>query len=120
MNSSLFVSTKSKEAALPFMWKDRRHSFHAPSEMTTKHLFFTIRMIWNHSAPSNLIIHPYEPYKFAAFYTNEYVAEAMFHIYNELMTRDDLMPYFIKCLDYMASNCFTQKKLKNKLKLLEM
>jgi hypothetical protein len=38
------------DGAGAFMWKDDDDVFHDPERMETRHIFFTLRMIWNHSA----------------------------------------------------------------------
>lgn len=81
-----------------FKWKDRHDVFKTPQEMDTHHLYFTLRMIWNHSAPPDMRMHPYEQYSFGPFYTFEYMSEAVKHIYRELKTRTDMEPAWIKGL----------------------
>ncbi len=92
------VQKRSTELQKAFRWKDRDHNFHYPKDMATRHLFFTLRMIWNHSVPDQLKILPYTEYHFSPFYTVEYMTEAVRHLATELATRKDLTPYYIKCL----------------------
>ena len=86
-----------------FKWRDRKGNFHAPRDMETHHLFFTLRMIWNHSAPEELKILPYKKYAFSSFYTPQYVREAVRYLCRELSLRTDLTPYFRRCLVHMQS-----------------
>jgi len=81
-----------------FKWKDRQDNFYYPKHMETRHIFFTLLMIWNHVAPKEMQIEPFKRYTFGSFYTNEYMADAVKSLSAELKTRDDLTPYFIKCL----------------------
>ena len=81
-----------------FRWKDQHDVYKTPQEMDTHHLYFTLRMIWNHSVPPNMRMLPYQPYSFGKFYTFEYMGEAVKHIYRELKTRKDMRPEWIKGL----------------------
>ena len=86
-----------------FLWRDRRWNLTPVKDMTTQHLFFTLRMVWNHSAPQAYRIEPYKRYHFGTFYTNKYIRDATRSIALELSTRADLTPYFISCLKKMQS-----------------
>lgn len=101
------------QLAKQFMWKDRENQFHLIHEMDTKHLFFTLRMIWNHYTPIQMRIEPYKKYKIGTFYSKEYISDAIKHITRELGTRNDLTPYFIKCLtkmkEYIDGNLLESK-----------
>lgn len=87
-----------------FKWKDKKGNFHSPKDMSTQHLFFTFRMIWNHTAPEDMRIEPYQRYSFDDFYTAEYIADAIRAISSELSKREDLKPYFKKCLDIIKGH----------------
>ena len=76
-----------------FRWRDRHGNFHKPSEMNTRHLYFTLRMIWNHVAPPKLKIHPYQKYRFSIFYTQEYMIDAIKHLSLELKKRGKTIKY---------------------------
>lgn len=82
-----------------FRWIDQHGEKHCVKEMTTQHIFFSLRMIWNHSAPIHMRIEPYKRY--AIHRSVEYITLAVKHLYAELETRTDLQPYFIKCLRHM-------------------
>ena len=60
--------------------------------MVTRHLFLTLRMIWNHVMPDDARIHPHVRYKFAPYYTEQYFKRAIVALANELSTRTDLEP----------------------------
>jgi len=45
-----------------YMWRDTDGHFHDPKSMETRHVFFTLRMIWNHHAPLEARIEPYRRY----------------------------------------------------------
>lgn len=61
-----------------------------PSEMETRHLFNTIRMIWNHSAPDHLQFKPFRRYMFSSFYSQEYFRDAVNALGAELSLREDM------------------------------
>ena len=87
-----------------FLWRTRNKEMLHPSVMETNHIFFTIRMIWNHSAPEQYRIEPYQRYDFGSFYTNEYIKEAIPILATELCKRGKLSPYFTRCLNYMYAH----------------
>lgn len=83
-----------------FEWRDRAGKFHKPADMTTSHLFFTVRIIWNHTVPNELRITPYRKYTFDHdIYTTEYMKNAVYFLTKELHTRNDLTPHFQLCLN---------------------
>lgn len=88
---------------VPFMWKDRRNNFYLPSEMKTRHVFFTLRMIWNHSAPPHMRFMPYQRYDFSPFYTSDYMSTAVKVLSAELKTREDLTDEMKITLSKMSS-----------------
>jgi hypothetical protein len=96
-----------------FKWKDKDDNFHNPQDMHTRHIFFTLRMIWNHIAPHEMRIEPYKRYRFGKFYTAEYIKESIKVLYAELRTRNDLTPYFKKCLEIIRihANALCGRKL---------
>jgi len=66
--------------------------------MQTRHLFFTIRMIWNASCPEHLQLHPFQGYTFPMYYSKKYMIEGLQNLIPELATRDDMTPYMKKQL----------------------
>ena len=95
------TSIKSGQLMPHFRWRDRFGEFHRPTEMETRHLFFTLRMIWNHTCPEQFQIKPFQEYDFSDFYTTHYFKTAVLALSAELATRNDLEPYFIECLHYI-------------------
>jgi hypothetical protein len=75
-----------------FQWKDKHDNFHFPSDMETRHLFYTLKMIWNHTMPFEAKIVPYKLYDFGPYYTEEYLKKAIYYITIELSTRNDMKP----------------------------
>lgn len=91
-----------------FQWRDRKGSFHYPSNMETRHLFMTLVMIWNHTMPashrifkSGSWVHHF--YTFGPFYTKEYAASAILAMSSELFTRHNLEDSWIDTLNHMKS-----------------
>jgi len=99
---------KIPQASEGFVWIGKGGVPYLPVEMETSHLFFTVRMIWNHSAPENMKIKPYKRYLFGPTYTNEYMLSAIASLLRELCRRDDMTAYFVECLQHMKS-CVSTK-----------
>lgn len=79
-----------KNPATLFQWRDRTGAFYFAKDMKTRHLFYVLRMIWNHTMPDDAKLKPYQKYKFSKFYTEEYLLTAIQALYKELKTRPDL------------------------------
>lgn len=75
-----------------FQWKDRTGKLWTPASMTTRHLFYTIRMVWNHTMPVQARSPTYIRYIFKEFYTPEYMAKAIQALAAELLKRNDIEP----------------------------
>jgi len=73
-----------------FKWRQKGGEFIYPSKMKTRHLFHTLRMIWNHKMPECAKITPYNQYEFSAYYTDEYLKKSIFHLSQELGKRNDM------------------------------
>lgn len=72
-----------------------------PSDMATGHLFNTLKMIWNNSAPFEHRIQPIRLYHFdPKFYTADYMTKAVEELSAELSARD-LNTYQFQCLSHM-------------------
>ena len=82
------LRAREKAVADTFKWRDRKGVFHRPSDMHTHHLFYTVRMIWNHNMPVK--IGTYQQYDFNGIYTDEYLKEALRAMVPELASRDDI------------------------------
>jgi len=86
-----------------FRWRDRAGEMHAPERMETRHVFFTLRMIWNHSAPEHLKLRPFRRYSgFPARYSPDYVRRAIRALIAEASRRDDLRPEWAAELRWMV------------------
>lgn len=86
-----------------FRWRDTHGEFHDPTCMATRHLFFTLRMIWNHSMPASAQLHPFKAYTFGPFYSRKYMLEAVRALAVELSTRKDIAPAWQAQLDHMVA-----------------
>jgi hypothetical protein len=85
-------------------WRDRKGSFHDISSMETRHLFYTVRMIWNHTSPSDLQLKPFKKYSFSKFYTQEYFAKMVKAMLIELSKRNDLTWIWVNELNFMIGH----------------
>lgn len=94
-----------------FQWKDIYHNFHYPKDMETRHIFFTLRMIWNHTMPQK--IGTYVIYTFSEFYTPEYFKKAIVNLAAELLTRTDLQESWKSELRAMVGIVNKQSRLAN-------
>lgn len=83
-----------------FEWRGRDGNYYAPADMETRHLFYTIRMIWNHKMP--LKLEPYIKYRFSEFYTDDYMKQALRAMVPELAKRKDIETQFRSELKVMT------------------
>ena len=108
----MLLATPTDDIDCAFKWKDQRNNCHAPTDMETRHIFFTLRMIWNHAVPKDMQIKPFKRYRFTSFYTNEYIVKAIRALTAELFKRDDLTPYFKKNLAIIQGHLLSQRAQK--------
>ena len=101
MNITLDLEKRALSTAYKFEWKDRNNNFYYVEDMATRHLFYTLRMIWNHVMPKEARLLPYKMYKFGEFYTEVYLIDAIINIYYELIKRPDIMPAWRADLEHM-------------------
>jgi len=81
-----------QEIEREFEWRDQKGVFHKVEDMETRHLYYTLRMIWNHSVPEEMKLKPYKRYQFDCFYTPQYIAIAVRKMMRELIKRTDITP----------------------------
>lgn len=103
----------SKHVIKPFRWRDRKGNFHYVTDMDSRHLFYTVRMIWNHSAPENVKLKPYKKYNFSKFYSNKYMANAIRCMTKELSLRDDLNEIWVNELLHMYNHIHNIKGIEH-------
>jgi hypothetical protein len=75
--------------AAPFQWRDRTGQLWFVDRMETRHLFYTLRMIWNHTMPKSARL-PGNLYSFGPTYTAKYMMDAVNAIVPELEGRKDM------------------------------
>ena len=75
--------------AQPFLWRDRTGFFHRADEMHTRHLFYTLRMIWNNTMPEQCRL-PGNLYVFGPSYSRAYLISAIRPLALELSKRKDM------------------------------
>lgn len=94
--------------ALPFRWRDQHGKLHSPILMGTRHLYFTVVMIWNHTMPYEARTHNYKEYRFGPFYSPSYLETAIRWMLPEVLRRHDLERYQILALlkmnEYLMRN----------------
>lgn len=102
-------------------WRSRDGTMHDPTQMETRHLFHTLRMIWNNWMPRHMHVGKrIQYYRFQPkFYPDSYMAEAIIHCWNELQQRDDLTRQWQHEIDEMRS-WFTTKLQETMARPLEL
>ena len=101
------------EVAPPFLWRDRHGEHHLPAQMETRHLFYTLRMIWNNTMPASARL-PGHLYSFGPTYTHEYMLDAIFAIVPELSTRKNMTPEWGRQLQHMIDWISTHQLARKK------
>lgn len=86
------IKTGTRSVSDPYRWRDRQGNFFLPSEMETRHLFFTLRMIWNNHFPSHMHVGEVTLYRFPRRYTRQYFEATVYYLGRELVTRRDMAP----------------------------
>jgi len=89
-----------------FQWRARTGEMFSPCDMETRHLFFTVLMIWNHSCPPEQRIWKTQKYYFTEFYTPKYMLTALVNLLVELSIRGDIDKRFEQALDKMWAHLF--------------
>jgi len=93
------------KSEIPFYWRNKG-TVTAVTEMTTDHLFYTIRMIWNNTMPEPVPDNP-KFYSYGPNHSDEYLAEALKHLSAELFTRDDIKAFQEEQLEWMIERSVT-------------
>ena len=87
-----------------FVWKTSKDEFISIDQMEARHLFFTVRMIWNHTMPEDAKLRPFRRYEFGPYYTSGYMAKAVRAMVPELGRRMiELKAWQIRDLYFMAA-----------------
>jgi hypothetical protein len=94
------IAARTALAHRDWTWRDRFGGLTRPDDMDTRHLFYTLRMIWNHAMPEHMAVgRNIRRYVFGPFYTAEYMREAVLRLGAELFSRDDLPTWMLAELD---------------------
>lgn len=98
-------------------WKTQTGQKIPIKSMQTSHLFFSIRMLWNHFCPVEYRILPYKEYKINM--SREYIVSRTHALLIELSTRDpmELTPQQRKEMTFMLL-CRQKLKLERDIKKL--
>lgn len=85
-------------------WITSRGEHMPPASMATTHLFFTLRMIWNHSMPRHMHVgYNVKRWRFGIRHRPSYMRQAIVHLGAELFTRTDLPAWMQEELRQMAA-----------------
>ena len=101
-----------------FRWRDRAGNLHALSTMATRHLFFTLHMIWNHTMPASARL-PGNLYTFSSYYTPAYMKDAIRALTTELAGRSDLDADWQRELNFMF-NWLATRQVQTQITLPEV
>ena len=88
-----------------WMWRMKNGHLVAPRDMTTEHLFNTVKMLWNNFAPAEFHIGDVKFYRFGPAYSTEYLNEAMRELTSELAGREGVTDRHMSMLVF-ARNAF--------------
>lgn len=102
-------ATKSQVPA-KFLWVDQTGQQWPPELMETRHLFYSLRMIWNHRMPEEAKLHPYKQYDLRR--SDKYLRDAILALTKELATRSDLTDEWRADLQHMI-NWLSTHQLEN-------
>lgn len=86
------VDASARDIACGWKWRERTGARVSPSDMETRHLFYTLRMIWNNRMPEHMRVGAVRLYDFGPHYTRDYFAQAILAIGRELRSRTDMKP----------------------------
>ena len=89
-----------RNVAETFRWRSHDGAHHDPKNMATRHLFYTIRMIWNNTMPAAARL-PGNLYTFGPTYHRDYLLQAVKALSQELATRTDMAPAWVEQLQHM-------------------
>jgi hypothetical protein len=92
-----------------FLWRDRKGTRTTMIEMDTRHLFYVVKMIWNHACPKELRIDMRHCYRFGRNYSPEYMLRAFQLGWLELKNRSNLTPYMRSSLQVIEDNFWNYK-----------
>jgi len=93
-----------REVDLRWRWRSRDGEHHYPRDMETRHLFHTLRMVWNNRMPPHMRVgERIRLYRFGSHYSHAYLGKAVLQIGAELFRRTDLTGLQQRELEEMAA-----------------
>lgn len=97
---------KVKEIEKEFCWIDGYGGKHDLCNMETSHLYYSLRMCWNHLVPKDIGIQPIKEYDFSAnkVYTHDFFKRAIKAIPEELSNRNNMTKKFKDDLQNVIDN----------------
>lgn len=88
----------------PFIWETDKNEMVKPKDMATPHLFYTLRMIFNHSMPPLARVGDFNRRRNVPHWPLEYRLQAGNAMAEELRTRKDVEPWMKFEMQDMAEN----------------
>lgn len=79
-----------EKTADSFIWKTKDGRLLKPADMDTTHIFNTIKMLWNHTAPESMKIQPYIFYADISSWSHDKIRDAVINFAGEIINRKDL------------------------------
>ena len=98
---TMIVSQES-EISIPLTWRTSKGEEIPIREMESKHLFFCVRMLWNHSCPPHLRFEPFKRWNLNR--PVKYWTDRLPLLLVELQTRGDLDSWMINQLNQMVNH----------------
>lgn len=72
-----------------FLWYSHKGERYLPADMATQHLFYALRMVWNHSVPEIWRVGDYPRYADVPNWPESYRRRAITELASELAQRED-------------------------------
>jgi hypothetical protein len=91
------------ELVKTFQWRDRNGRFYWPKDMETRHVFHTIRMIWNNRMPPHMSFADARFYHFGPSYSPEYLKTALIALWYDFEQRTNITPAMKRDIDWMKA-----------------
>lgn len=105
-----FPDSVKSQLPAKFLWRDQTGQAWPPELMETRHLFYSLRMIWNHRMPEDAKLQPYKRY--ALNRSDSYLKDAILALSKELSTRKDITEEWAADLQHMV-NWLSTHQLEN-------
>jgi hypothetical protein len=77
-----------------YTWMDAYNKRYLLKDMETGHLFYTLKMCWNHMVDEDIQIKPAKDFDFLNAYSNGYLKEGIYKIIKEIGMRKDISDDF--------------------------